>query len=194
MGTKQDIRKSMRRLRAEMSESERAEAGRVIAARLFSSSIYRDARIVCCYVSFGEEVPTKEILEESLRRGKHVAVPRVTGKRNMEFALIRSMSDLAPGCYNLPEPGAWCPKVSKGEQEMLMIVPGIAFDRYGGRIGYGGGYYDSYLEDADCVKAAIAFDLQCVEKIESDVHDVRVDYIITEKEMITCHQDCRKIR
>lgn len=194
METKKDIRKKMAALRAAMSEKERAEAGRVIAARLFASSVYQDARTVCCYAAFGREVPTEEIIEESLRRGKRVAVPRVTGKRKMKFALISSMTDLEAGFHDIPEPGSWCPEIPKCESSMLMIVPGIAFDRSGNRIGYGGGYYDSYLEQADCIKVGAAFDFQCVEQIISEVHDVQVDYIITEKEMIACHQACREIR
>ena len=90
METKRDIRKMMTALRAAMSEKERAEAGRIIAARLFSSKVYEDAGTVCCYASFGSEVPTEEIIEESLRRGKCAAVPKVTGKQKMKFALIHS--------------------------------------------------------------------------------------------------------
>ena len=70
METKRDIRKMMTALRAAMSEKERAEAGRVIAARLFSSKVYEDAGTVCCYASFGSEVPTEEIIEESLKKRK----------------------------------------------------------------------------------------------------------------------------
>ena len=97
METKRDIRKMMTALRAAMSEKERAEAGRIIAARLFSSKVYEDAGTVCCYASFGSEVPTEEIIEESLRRGKCAAVPKVTGKQKMKFALIHSMADLKAG-------------------------------------------------------------------------------------------------
>ena len=71
---------------------------------------------------------------------------------------------------------------------------GVVFDRAGNRIGYGGGYYDSYLKQADCIKVGVAFDFQCVEQIVPEVHDVPVDYIITEKEMITCRQACQEIR
>ena len=76
METKKDIRKMMTALRAAMSEKERTEAGRVIAARLFSMKAYEDAGTVCCYAAFGSEVPTEEIIEESLRRGKRVAIPK----------------------------------------------------------------------------------------------------------------------
>ena len=178
METKRDIRKMMTALRAAMSEKERAEAGRIIAARLFSSKVYEDAGTVCCYASFGSEVPTEEIIEESLRRGKCAAVPKVTGKQKMKFALIHSMADLKAGFHGIPEPESWCREIPK----------------CGNRIGYGGGYYDSYLKQADCIKVGVAFDFQCVEQIVPEVHDVPVDYIITEKEMITCRQACQEIR
>lgn len=183
METKRDIRKMMTALRAAMSEKERAEAGRIIAARLFSSKVYEDAGTVCCYASFGSEVPTEEIIEESLRRGKCAAVPKVTGKQKMKFALIHSMADLKAGFHGIPEPESWCREIPKCGSKLLVIVPGVVFDRAGNRIGYGGGYYDSYLKQADCIKVGVAFDFQCVEQIVPEVHDVPVDYIITEKEM-----------
>lgn len=194
METKRDIRKMMTALRAAMSEKERAEAGRIIAARLFSSKVYEDAGTVCCYASFGSEVPTEEIIEESLRREKCAAVPKVTGKQKMKFALIHSMADLKAGFHGIPEPESWCREIPKCGSKLLVIVPGVVFDRAGNRIGYGGGYYDSYLKQADCIKVGVAFDFQCVEQIVPEVHDVPVDYIITEKEMITCRQACQEIR
>ena len=103
----------MTALRAAMSEKERAEAGRIIAARLFSSKVYEDAGTVCCYASFGSEVPTEEIIEESLRRGKCAAVPKVTGKQKMKFALIHSMADLKAGFHGIPEPESWCREIPK---------------------------------------------------------------------------------
>lgn len=163
METKRDIRKMMTALRAAMSEKERAEAGRIIAARLFSSKVYEDAGTVCCYASFGSEVPTEEIIEESLRRGKCAAVPKVTGKQKMKFALIHSMADLKAGFHGIPEPESWCREIPKCGSKLLVIVPGVVFDRAGNRIGYGGGYYDSYLKQADCIKVGVAFDFQCVE-------------------------------
>ena len=171
METKRDIRKMMTALRAAMSEKERAEAGRIIAARLFSSKVYEDAGTVCCY-----------------------AVPKVTGKQKMKFALIHSMADLKAGFHGIPEPESWCREIPKCGSKLLVIVPGVVFDRAGNRIGDGGGYYDSYLKQADCIKVGVAFDFQCVEQIVPEVHDVPVDYIITEKEMITCRQACQEIR
>ena len=106
----------------------------------------------------------------------------------MKFALIHSMADLKAGFHGIPEPESWCREIPKCGSKLLVIVPGVVFDRAGNRIGYGGGYYDSYLKQADCIKVGVAFDFQCVEQIVPEVHDVPVDYIITEKEMITCRR------
>lgn len=104
------------------------------------------------------------------------------------------MADLKAGFHGIPEPESWCREIPKCGSKLLVIVPGVVFDRAGNRIGYGGGYYDSYLKQADCIKVGVAFDFQCVEQIVPEVHDVPVDYIITEKEMITCRQACQEIR
>ena len=135
------------------------------------------------------------IIEVSLRRGKKVAVPRIVGRRRMEFFFIKSRADLRPGAWNIPEPGPWCAKAPLPDEETLVILPGAAFDRSGARIGYGGGFYDAYLAGNDrCRKAALAFDTQCMEQIPVDEYDVRAEMIITEKELIKCSQDYPETR
>ena len=105
------------------------------------------------------------------------------------------MADLSPGYKGIPEPGPWCRKAPVPFEETLVIVPGIAFDRSGGRIGYGGGYYDTYLAGkTKCIKAAAAYSMQITEQIPTEPSDVKMDLIITEKELIVCSQDCREIR
>ncbi len=113
----------------------------------------------------------------------------------MEFCLIKSLADLRPGFLSIPEPGPWCKKAAPPHEETLVILPGTAFDRRGGRIGYGGGYYDAYLEGKDrCRKAALAFHAQISENVPADSHDVRADIIVTEEEIIRCTQDCPETR
>ena len=186
---KQDIRTQILDLRSRMDEKERAEADLQIAERLFAMPAYKEARKVYCYASIRDEVSTKKILEQTLRNGKRLSVPRVEGKRRMEFNVIRSILDLSPGFCDIPEPGPWCSEAPLPGEGSIVILPGSAFDRKGNRIGYGGGYYDSYLEHCNkCIKVGLAYDLQCVEEIITDPHDVQVDYIITEKEIIQCHQ------
>ncbi len=189
---KDKIRKHFLKLRGEICEDMRKDADAKIARRLFETEMYRKAKSVYCYAAFRDEAGTAEIMEESLRRGKRVAAPRVTGRRRMEFFYIRVLSDLKPGTWSIPEPGPWCDPAPKPDAGALVIMPGAAFDRNGNRIGYGGGYYDTYLADCpSCRRAALAFSVQCAECLPADPHDIRPEFIITEKELIICPQDCR---
>ena len=193
--TKKAIREKYRKIRRETPEDQRKPAEEKIAEHLFSLQEYEEARCIYCYVSIGDEADTRRIIAESLRRGKKTAVPRVTGKHRMEFCLISSLADLCPGFLSIPEPEPWCEKAAPPSEETLVILPGTAFDREGGRIGYGGGYYDAYLEGKEnCRKAALAFHAQVAEKVPADSHDIRVDIIVTEEEIIRCTQDCPETR
>lgn len=195
METKEEIRERALKSRAEIEKADRRAAERVILERLVQEDFYADARCVYCYSSFRDEVGTSGIIEESLKQGKRVAAPRVVGRRRMEFFFIKSRADLRPGAWNIPEPGPWCAKAPLPDEKSLVILPGAAFDRSGARIGYGGGFYDVYLKGNDrCRKAALAFGVQCVDKIPTEAHDIRADYIITEKELIICSQDYPETR
>lgn len=195
METKEEIRKYALKLRAGIKKPQRAAAERAITERLMKEPLYENARCIYCYASFRDEVDTTDIIRETLIRGKKVAVPRVAGRRTMEFYFIESMADLSPGIWDIPEPGTWCEKAPQPDEETLVILPGAAFDCSGARIGYGGGFYDTYLEGNDkCRKAVLAFDVQCMDKIPADEHDIRTEIIITEKERIICSQDYPKTR
>lgn len=182
-------------MRSALGQEERCLAEVRMRDCLLSASFYEEAQDIYCYASFRDEADTCGIIEESLRRGKRVAVPKVTGKREMEFFFIDSMCRLHPGTWSIPEPGEGCVKAPRPGKHALVIVPGAAFDRSGRRIGYGGGYYDTYLEgNRECRIAALAFDVQCMAHVPSEEHDVRMEYIITEKELIVCSQDYPETR
>ena len=158
----------------------------MIAKRLFNELFYRNARFIYCYASFKDEVCTGKIIEESLRQGKKVALPRVSGERK---------TDLKPGFMGIKEPGQQCVKAPAPLEDTLILMPGVAFDRSGTRIGYGGGYYDTYLENHSvCMKSALAYSVQIAPEIPSAPTDIKADMIITEKELIVCSQDFREIR
>ena len=193
--TKKEIREKDRKIRSGLSEEKKKEASSQIADRLFALPEYENARFIYCYASIGDEVDTRRIIVESLRRGKKVAAPRVRGKQRMEFCLIQSLADLRPGYRSIPEPGPWCRKAAPPYEEVLVILPGTAFDRNGRRIGYGGGYYDTYLTGHDtCIRAALAYQAQIAEEIPVESHDVKAQIIVTEEEVIRCEQDCPGIR
>ena len=193
--TKKEIREKYREIREDLPGEMRKDADARIAERLFNEPVYQDARFIYCYASFKDEADTLRVIEESLRRGKRVALPRVRGKRRMEFCFIKSPADLKPGFMGIKEPGPWCPKAPAPMAHTIVLMPGLAFDRSGGRTGYGGGYYDTYLQgQTQCVKAALAYSVQIAPEIPQEPEDVKADMIITEEEVILCSQDCPEIR
>ena len=193
--TKKEIREQYRRIREALPPEMRKSADEMIAKRLFDCAFYQNARFIYCYASLNDEAGTNMIIEEALRNGKRVALPRVRGKRRMEFCFIKSPADLKPGFMGIKEPGPWCPKAPAPFKDSVVVMPGIAFDRNGTRAGYGGGYYDTYLEGhAECIKAALAYSVQIAPEIPAAPADIKVDMIVTEKELIICSQDFREIR
>lgn len=193
--TKEEIREKYRKIRAQIPSETRKHADSQIAERLFNRPEYRDARIIYCYMSFKDEADTASIIDESLRLGKQVALPRVTGKRKMEFFFISGQKDLVTGFMGIKEPAGYCLEASAPSEDALVLLPGLAFDRSGARLGYGGGFYDTYLaKHAGCKKAALAYSAQIAPEIPTESVDVKTDMIITEKELIICSQDFREIR
>lgn len=174
----------MKQKRSIMTEEERKRQEQAVAKRLFTLREWSRVEWFYPFVSYGTELDTLNILEYVLKHpvsGKmlRVAVPRVEG-REMDFYEIHSMEDLEPGYQGILEPKANCPKVEA--REGFMLLPGLAFDRKGNRVGYGGGYYDRYLErygGERLLTVAVAFDYQVVDHIEGEVYDIRPQVILT---------------
>ncbi len=193
--TKKEIREKYRKIRKQIRPETRKFADVQIAERLFNYSMYQEAHFIYCYMSFKDEADTASIIDKSLRLGKQVALPRVSGKRKMEFFLINGQKDLAAGFMGIREPAAHCLPAPSPAEDALVLLPGLAFDRSGARLGYGGGFYDAYLaKHAGCRKAALAYSVQIAPTIPTEPADVKTDVIITEKELIICSQDFREIR
>ena len=193
--TKAEIRKRILKERAVISPELRRMRSREMAGLLFSCAFYQAADEVFCYVSFRDEAETRFIIEESLCREKRVAVPKVLAKRTLEFYYIESLEQLVPGKYGIPEPEEEDSVPAVPGQNSLIIMPGAAFDRRGNRIGYGGGFYDTYLQRYPfCRRTALCFPEQIVPSVPPDAHDIPAEIIITGKEIIECSQDCQTIR
>ena len=182
-----EIREQYRRIREALPPEKRKSADEMIAKRLFDCAFYQNARFIYCYASLKDEAGTNMIIEEALRNGKRVALPRVRGKRRMEFCFIKSPADLKPGFMGIKEPGPWCPKAPAPFKDSVVVMPGIAFDRNGTRAGYGGGYYDTYLrKHPEGIRIALAYSSQLLDTIPAESHDVRPEMIFTENECIVC--------
>ena len=183
MTDKKTIRAMIRKKRKEISETYLHEASDAITKRLNALPSYRDAKVIYTYVGCKGEVATDRIIRNALVEGKKVAVPKVLGDV-MEFYYIESLDELAPGCMDIPEP---VPDEEKKAQEenAFMVLPGLAFSRDGGRVGFGGGYYDKYLAaHPNLVKTAVAFSWQILPEVPREENDIPVPVIVTEEETI----------
>ena len=144
------------------------------------------ASVILCFASFRSEVDTAPIVSWCLARETKVALPRVTGAGTMEaFRVSDPAADLVSGFRGIAEPRDGLPPVDPATIEAA-IVPGAAFDAAGGRIGYGGGFYDSFLLrlPETTPRIALAFDVQVVAAVPRDGHDLSVDAIVTESRVL----------
>ena len=185
METKRDIRKQMLCARDRLTDREWETYSDRITEQVVSHPLFVQAKEIWCYVSMGKEVCTEQILVSAWRAGKRTAVPKVTGKREMKFYYIESLNDLETGAFGILEPkeekkGADC---CLEKSDLLMLVPGVSFDPAGRRIGYGGGFYDTYLQKMEgCHTFGLAFEVQMADQIPAEAHDIRMEYVL---EMLT---------
>ena len=161
-----------------------------ILERLAGFGIYADAGLVLAYVSYGNEVDTRAVIESALASGKRVAVPRVLPhKHKMDFYEIDGMDDLAEGFKGILEPkrGLCSPLGTVDLLGSVCLVPGLVFDAAGHRIGYGGGYYDRFLQFYPGDKIALARSTQVSSNpLPTESCDVPVDFIVTDHGVWHC--------
>ncbi len=145
---------------------------------------YRRARRLALYASFKNEVLTDPIFDHALSCGKEVFFPKVIKGIGLSFFRVREKGELVPGTYSLLEP---CGEEEGEVSSMdLVVVPGIAFDRRGYRIGYGRGYYDMTLGTFNGPIVGLAYEMQVLDEVPHLPHDIRVERIVTEKGVIRC--------
>lgn len=178
MQEKAELRKRILDLRSALSNEEQLLKSKIIKDKLLSLQQYKDNNNILIYADYNNEVFTKDIIEESLRLGKKVACPKVLSEGIMEFFEIKSLDDLIQGYKGILEPEE---KAVFSPDNALVIVPGVAFDAKGYRIGYGKGYYDRYLSrHCDYATVALAYKCQIIDCVPRQINDRKVDIIITE--------------
>lgn len=161
-----------------------------ISEILFSSDSWKQARTIAITISRGREVNTLPIIEQAWNEGKQVVVPKCyPNEKRMEFRIIQSLHELEVVYFGLQEPVIEKTVPWQKDEIDLIIVPGIVFDENGYRIGYGGGYYDRFLEDYKNRTISLAFSLQLMPFVPREDHDIPVHYIITERGMKKCGHD-----
>ncbi|MBI2126906.1 MAG: 5-formyltetrahydrofolate cyclo-ligase [Thaumarchaeota archaeon] len=186
--SKNEIRNHIRQQRRNQSPSIIQRKSKAIWESLSSIQEFNRAGTIAFYVSIAREgeVDTTTMIEESLSLGKRICVPKVVKNNALRFIEIRSMKDLNKGSFGILEPAGGSRILPQAID--LVIVPGVAFDKSGNRLGFGKGYYDKFLsklEDGTPI-IALAFDFQIVDGIPSSKNDVKVHKIITETSIIEC--------
>ena len=179
--TKKEIRAMIREKKQALTQEEIRDTSLKLCEIFTQQPFYREARVIYPYLAYNQEIVTTPLIVRAWMDGKEIAVPKCYEDNRMEFHRITSFEEVALGFKDIPEP--------KGgeiveDKEVLILMPGIAFDRDFGRIGYGGGYYDRYLDrKQDCrfTKVAFAYDFQMLDHIDMEPHDYRVDAIITKE-------------
>lgn len=183
---KRELRKSILKMRDSMDNQERFAADEIILKKLLALKEYRDATSVFCFVSYRSEVDTRQIIAESLRRGKRLIVP-VVDKENKVMILseLKSSEELAKSDLGILEPKKEFLRPVKPKAVDLCIAPGAVFDKRGYRIGYGGGFYDKMIPQfrSDVKTVGISYDFQFVEKLPNEEFDQKIDMLVTEKEI-----------
>lgn len=188
MSVKEKIRQEMLGLRRSQRKKERLEKSRAIKRKLFSLEDFVEARTVSFYLSMESEVQTYQMVTEALTIGKKIVVPCInTAQGRLTLSEVKDPDkELVPGPYTILQPGEkYCRPVPL-DQVDLMILPGLAFDHRGHRLGFGKGFYDKLLsqkrEGTMCV--GLAFQFQVLDEIPALSHDVPMEIIITEKIVI----------
>ena len=183
-----EIRRSIFARRDALSKEERSEKSAAIMERLFDFANFLEARIVLFFMGYNNEVDTEPMVRKALEVEKVIALPLVNTKKKeiVPFKIDNLDRDIRPGYRGIREPIPERCKQIPVQYINLAIIPGVAFDERGGRIGHGMGVYDRFIPQLDITtrKVALAFECQIVPQIPMEPHDRYTDIIITEKRII----------
>ena len=188
---KASLRRHYTALRDALDPALRQEASQAIYDRLFALDIWQNATQICAYMSIRGEIDTLPIIRKALADGKSVALPCTTtgaDEGQMVFRqLTLPMKQLEVGRFGIPEPPQTCPTLAVSQmQNTVMLLPALAFDRLGYRLGYGGGYYDRYLAQAkeqsiSLLGVGLVFDELVADTLPHHPHDIPAHLIITQR-------------
>lgn len=187
---KKQIRREKLKIRREMSIEEKSNYDKIIKDKFFESGFYKESDNIFIYISYDSEINTKDIITRAIKEGKKIYVPRTEfSTKLMNAVRIENFDNLVESRYGILEPKKDEPFIDPNDLD-LIVVPGVAFDKNGGRVGYGAGYYDRYFKrinnenKSKIVKLALAYDFQLMDKVPTDEEDVLIDAVMTEKQFI----------
>lgn len=186
---KKELRNIIKQKRMKLDKEEKLLLDSRITEKFLTSDYFKECTTIFMYVSMNDEVETKNILAKALELKKNVYVPKVDNvAKTMRALKINSLLDLnESGAFGILEPSMNCEEL-KGDAD-LILVPGLAFDLNGGRLGYGGGFYDKFLKNSKSSKRiALSYDFQIVNEVPLEEFDEKVDLIITENRIEKINQ------
>lgn len=174
---KSELRKRIAAQKRQLTPAQIARASEELARLLAAHPLYREAKSLYGYLSYNQEVLTPPILAQAQRDGKRVAVPKVfDGGATMRFLWLDDLDRVAKGYCGIPEPIDDGPEAD--DAAALVLMPGLAFTPEGGRLGYGGGFYDRFLAREPHPTLALCYDFQMVSRLPSQAHDIPVDAVL----------------
>ena len=179
---KNAIRTMIKEKKAELSTGYVWTYSLEVCNTFLQSDAYKNAKVIYTYLAYNQEIVTDTIIDAAWKDGKIVAVPKVLDEGTMEFFKIDSFDNIDFGYCKIPEPTGNEPIMH--EKDVLMILPGLAFDKNNNRLGYGGGFYDRYIEKEERAgtkfyKVSLAYDFQILDELPVEDHDKKVDIIIS---------------
>ena len=185
--SKKHVRQILKQKRHNMSRDEMLSKSEKIKNTLFGTTEFQNAKTILFYVSYDNEVFTHDMIKSCINQGKSVIVP-ISNVENKSLILseISDWTDLVEGAYGILEPKKESITTASIDEIGLIIVPGVGFDKKGHRIGHGMGYYDKLLHVCkDITKIGLSFELQLLDSLPVEDHDIKMNIIITEKQVIT---------
>ena len=173
---KQALRKQIREQKRAMTEAQIVSKSEALGRLFVASEAYKEAKTIYGYLPYNQEVRTTAMLQQALDDGKRVAVPKCYGDE-MRFIYLDDLSKVEKGYCNIPEPIEDGPIAD--DPTALVLMPGLAFDPQGHRMGYGGGFYDKFLAaEPNHPTLALCYDFQMLEHLETEAHDIPVDTVL----------------
>ncbi|MDD3224149.1 MAG: 5-formyltetrahydrofolate cyclo-ligase [Clostridium sp.] len=178
---KKEIRHYILNEKAKLLEDNKKQLDDAIYNNVINCNFFIKSKFIFTYVSFENEVYTHSIIKKALSQGKRICVPKIISKKSgMVACEIKSMQELVEGKYGILEPISDNNKIDSKDIDFALI-PGLAFDKDGYRIGYGGGFYDRFLASADFYKMGLSYEFQFMNNVPKEDFDEKIDGMITEK-------------
>ena len=173
---KQELRRAIRERKRAMTEEEIVERSNALAEKFYHTPAYQAAATIYGYLPYNQEVRTVPMLQRALDEGKRVAVPKVYGDE-MRFIYLEDLTQVSKGYAGIPEPIADAPVAE--DKQALVLMPGLAFDPQGHRIGYGGGFYDKFLaKEPHHPTLALCYEFQMQAHLDTEEFDIPVDTVL----------------